>query len=174
MVPSSFMISQITPAGLSPANLQRSTDPSVWPVRTSTPPFLARSGKMCPGVQRSLGPASSAMAARMVSARSEADMPVVTLATPSMETVNAVPKGAVLSRTIMLRPSWATFSSVSGRQINPRPHVAMKLMASGVTFSAAMVRSPSFSRFWSSIRMTILPSRISSRASSMVATGMGS
>ena len=111
---------------------------------------------MCPGVHRSAGPASSAMAARMVSARSDAEMPVVTFLTPSIETVNAVPKGAVLSLTIMVRPSCSTLSSVSGRQIRPLPHVAMKLMASGVTSSAAMVRSPSFSRFWSSIRMTIL------------------
>ena len=114
------------------------------------------------------------MAARMVSDRSDADMPVVTFLMPSMETVNAVPKGAVLSRTIMVRPRSSTFSSVSVRQIRPRPQVAMKLMASGVTSSAAMVRSPSFSRFWSSIRMTIFPCLMSSRDSSMVATGMGS
>src|SRR5215472_12043745 len=36
----------------------------------------------------------------------------------------------------------------------------MKLMASGVTFSAAITRSPSFSRSSSSVRMTILPRRI--------------
>ena len=42
----------------------------------------------------------------------------------------------------------------------------MKLMASGVTRSAAMVRSPSFSRSSSSTTMTILPSRICSSACS--------
>ena len=50
MVPSSFMISQITPAGLSPARRARSTAASVWPARTSTPPSLATSGNTWPGV----------------------------------------------------------------------------------------------------------------------------
>ena len=51
MVPSSFMISQITPAGLRPASRQRSTEPSVWPGRTRQPPLRARIGKMCPGLR---------------------------------------------------------------------------------------------------------------------------
>ena len=41
IVPSSFMISQMTPAGVRSARRARSTEPSVCPVRTSTPP-LAR------------------------------------------------------------------------------------------------------------------------------------
>src|SRR5215467_8109308 len=48
----------------------------------------------------------------------------------------------------------------------------MKLMASGVTVSAAMQRSPSFSRSLSSIKITIRPRRISSIASSIVFKGM--
>src|SRR5512140_2209071 len=48
----------------------------------------------------------------------------------------------------------------------------MKLIASGVTNSAARVRSPSFSRSSSSTRMTILPSRMSARASSIFESGM--
>ena len=47
----------------------------------------------------------------------------------------------------------------------------MKLIASGVTFSAAIVRSPSFSRSSSSTTMTIRPARIASIASSMRANG---
>ena len=58
-------------------------------------------------------------------------------------------------------------SSVIGRQIRPRPCLAMKLMTSGVTFSAAMVRSPSFSRSSSSTTMIIRPSRKASTAASM-------
>ena len=42
--------------------------------------------------------------------------------------------------------------------------LAMKLMASGVTFSAARVRSPSFSRSSSSTTTIIRPARISSIA----------
>ena len=49
------MISQITPAGFSPASRARSTEPSVWPARRSTPPSRARSGKTWPGRTRSVG-----------------------------------------------------------------------------------------------------------------------
>src|SRR5207245_599587 len=59
--------------------------------------------------------------------------------------------------------------SVKGRQIRPRACLAMKLMASGVTLSAAMARSPSFSRSSSSTRTTMRPWRMSSTASSTVA-----
>ena len=51
-------------------------------------------------------------------------------------------------------------------QIRPRPWVAMKLIAAGVTFSAAMARSPSFSRSSSSTMMTIFPALKSSMACS--------
>src|SRR5512140_467243 len=50
----------------------------------------------------------------------------------------------------------------------------MKLIASGVTNSAARVRSPSFSRSSSSTRMTIFPSRMSAMASSIVESGIPS
>ena len=55
MVPSSFITSQITPDGLSPASRARSIAASVWPVRSSTPPSFAFSGKMWPGWTRSCG-----------------------------------------------------------------------------------------------------------------------
>ncbi len=167
------MISQITPAGLRPASRAKSTEPSVCPARTKTPPLRARKGKMCPGITRSCGLASSAIASRMVLALSAAEMPVVIPLAESTDTVNAVPKGEVFSDTIIVNPRCRTRSSVRGRQIKPRPYVAMKLMASGVTFSAAMQRSPSFSRSLSSIKMTIRPRRISAIASSIVASGMG-
>ena len=47
--PSSFMISQITAAGVRPASRARSQPASVCPARTSTPPCCAISGKMWPG-----------------------------------------------------------------------------------------------------------------------------
>ena len=59
-------------------------------------------------------------------------------------------------------------SRVSVRQINPRAKRAMKLMASGVTCSAASTRSPSFSRSSSSTRITMRPA-----ASSATSSGMG-
>src|SRR5215467_1821255 len=48
----------------------------------------------------------------------------------------------------------------------------MKLTASGVTFSAAIIRSPSFSRSSSSTMMISRPSCICSRACSIVANGI--
>src|SRR5204862_1747147 len=48
----------------------------------------------------------------------------------------------------------------------------MKLIVSAVTFSAAIVRSPSFSRSSSSTTMMILPARIAATASSMRANGL--
>ena len=46
---------------------------------------------------------------------------------------------------------------VIGTQISPRPNLAMKFTASAVTFSAAITRSPSFSRSSSSTTMTMRP-----------------
>jgi hypothetical protein len=48
----------------------------------------------------------------------------------------------------------------------------MKLIAAGVTFSAAITKSPSFSRSSSSTTMSMRPARISAMASSMVAKGV--
>src|SRR5690606_6357667 len=63
------------------------------------------------------------------------------------------------------RSSWRQRSSVRVRHTRPRPWVTMKLMASGVTNSAAMTRSPSFSRSSSSTRMTMRPARSSAMIS---------
>src|ERR1700730_8294595 len=71
----------------------------------------------------------------------------------------------------MLSPSLSIRSADIGRQISPRPNLAMKLTASGVAFSAAMQRSPSFSRCSSSIRMIMWPRRVSSSASSIEMNG---
>ena len=76
IVPSSFMTSQITPAGVSPARRARSTDPSVWPARSSVPPGRARNGKTCPGCTMSRAPLPGSAATLIVRARSPAEMPV--------------------------------------------------------------------------------------------------
>jgi hypothetical protein len=49
MVPSSFMISTSTPAGLNPASRAKSIAASVCPALRNTPPFFALRGKICPG-----------------------------------------------------------------------------------------------------------------------------
>src|ERR1035438_1797999 len=91
-------------------------------------------------------------------------MPVVTPSLASMDSVNAVPKFEVFSADMGGRRRWSRRSSVMARQTRPRPYLAMKLMASGVIFSAAMVRSPSFSRSSSSMTTIMRPARISSSA----------
>ncbi len=180
MVPSSFMISQITPEGFRPAIRARSTEASVCPARTSTPPLRARSGKMCPGRARSLAVASGAIAVRMVCARSAAEIPVVTPSRASIVSVNAVPNRDEFCCVIGISRRRSARSSVNVRQMRPRPNRAMKLIASGDTCSAASVRSPSFSRSSSSTTTTMRPARISASApgtsvkgSSIMRTGSG-
>ena len=97
MVPSSFMTSQRTAEGSSPAIRARSTEASVWPARFRTPPVWARSGNMWPGRFRSEGRVAGSIAVSTVAARSAAEMPVVVRPRASIETVNAVPKLDVFS-----------------------------------------------------------------------------
>ena len=121
-------------------------------------------GKTWPGVTRSAGVAFGATAVRIVVARSWALMPVLTPFAASMDTVKPVLNGDELFSTIIGNPSSLIFASSRVRQTKPRPYFAMKLIASGETFSAAMHRSPSFSRSSSSTRMIILPAAMSFRA----------
>ena len=169
MPPSSFMTSQMTPAGLQPASRARSTAASVCPARRSTPPGIARSGRMWPGRVRSSAVVRGSTRVRIVTARSGAEVPVVTPRRASTVTVKAVPIGAVFSFTIMEMLSMSRRSPVIGTQTSPRPCLAMKLTCSAVTRSAAITRSPSFSRSSSSTTTSIRPARISSIASSTVA-----
>ena len=54
IVPSLLIISHITPAGFNPASFGKSTAASVCPTRFKTPPDLAISGNICPGLLNSL------------------------------------------------------------------------------------------------------------------------
>ena len=110
---------------------------------------------------------------RTVVARSAALMPVVVPRRASMDSVNAVPSAEVFTGDIGGRCSSSQRSSVSARQIRPRPCLAMKLIAAGVIFSAGRARSPSFSRSSSSTRTICRPWRNSSMASSTVAKRIG-
>ena len=153
-----------TPAGFNPAKRARSTDASVWPARTRTPPLRARRGKTCPGRARSAGRVAGSIATLMVRARSYAEIPVVTPSRASMASQNAVPYCEVFCAVMGPIRRCSSRSSVNARQTRPRPYFAMKLMVSGVTFSAARVRSPSFSRSSSSTTTIMRPARISSMA----------
>ena len=112
------------------------------------------------------------MATWMVRARSAAEIPVLTPLRASIETVKAVSNGDSFLAAMRSRPSSSQRSGVSARQMRPPPSLRMKLIASGVTNWAAIVRSPSFSRLSSSQTTTILPWRMSSMASSMVENGV--
>src|ERR671935_1419324 len=172
IVPSSFITSQITPAGLRPASRARSTAASVWPARSSTPPRRARSGKTWPGWTSASGPFEGSIATWIVRERSCAEIPVVIPSRASIETVNAVPYGVSFRSAIGRSSSSSQRVSVRQRQTRPRPCVAMKLTASGVANWAAIVRSPSFSRSAASTTTTNLPCRTSSIASSIVANAL--
>ena len=100
MVPSSDTISEITPAGESPAIIARSTAASVCPARLRTPPARARRGNTWPGLAKPLALTWSSARALHVKARSLADIPVVVPSATSTEIVNAVPIASVLLATI--------------------------------------------------------------------------
>ena len=105
IVPSRFITSQMTPAGVSPASRARSTAASVWPRRSSTSPSRARSGNIWPGRHRSDGRHDGSTAWRMVLLRSCAEIPVVVPYRESIDSQKAVPKFEVLTRHIIGRPS---------------------------------------------------------------------
>ena len=64
----------------------------------------------------------------------------------SIEVVNAVSWREELCIAIIGKPSASIRAAGSVRQINPRPWVAMKLIAVASACWAGMIRSPSFSR----------------------------
>lgn len=137
MVPSSCMSSHSTPAGASPASCMRSTVPSVWPLRWSTPPASARSGNTWPGRARLSGWQSGWMAVLMVVTRSAADTPVVTPSFASMDTVKPVWLVQVLCSTIMGRPSCLTCFSGRQRHTMPLHSLIINAICSAVMDSAA-------------------------------------
>ncbi len=96
IVPSSFMISQMTPAGFRPARRARSTAVSVWPARCSTPPGFAATGNTWPGRTRSPGPFVGSIATWIVCERSAAEIPVVTPSRASIELSKVGPVGCLV------------------------------------------------------------------------------
>ena len=128
---------------------------------------------MWPGPRQIRRPASPDRSpSSTVAARSAAEMPVRrAAAAPRSARRTPSRTASVFCDTISGISSSSSRSGVIDRQIRPRPYRAMKLIASGVTFSAAIVRSPSFSRSSSSTTMIILPARMASTASSMRANG---
>ena len=107
-------------------------------------------------------------AARIVVARSAAEIPVVTPVAASIDPVKAVPSSVPLCLTICSNPKSSHLFWSNAKHIKPLAWVAIKFIVSDDTFSPASIKSPSFSLSSSSIRMTILPSAISVISSCML------
>jgi len=103
----------------------------------------------------------------MVAARSAEDTPVVVPVRISTDTVNAVRCDSLLAGTICGSSSADRRCSSIGTQMMPLVWRIMKATASGVAYSAPMMRSPSFSRSSSSMTTTMRPARSSARSSSI-------
>lgn len=163
--PSAETSSQSTPAGASLARRQRSTAASVCPCRASTPCCRARSGKTCPGRWKSSAVEPGIASCRSVSARSAAEIPVEVPTRASTETVKAVPFGSSFEPTICGSRSSSIRSDSMPTHRTPDVCRTMNAIDSAVANSAAMMRSPSFSRDSSSVTTTISPRRIAASAS---------
>ncbi len=83
--------------------------------------------------------------------------------------MKAVRWASVLSRTMSGMSSSSRRSPVSGAQMTPEVWRTKKAIFSGVADSAAMMRSPSFSRSSSSTTTTISPRAMAAMASGMAA-----
>ena len=170
IVPSGFIISQITPEGVSPARRAKSTAVSVCPALFKTPPSFAIKGNMCPGRRKSAGVEDFEIITSIVFALSKAEIPVVVpnFGSASTETVKFVPFTSVLCSTIGETPILSAISRVIAWQISPLQFAAIKFIHSGVAKSAGIIRSPSFSLSSSSATITGFPVLKSSIASSIV------
>ncbi len=104
--------------------------------------------------------------------RSAAEMPVVVPARASTDTVNAVRWLSVLSATMSGRRSSSSRAPSTGMQITPLVWRIMNAIASGVIDSAAMMRSPSFSRSASSTTITSSPRLTAAMAFSISVKGI--
>ncbi len=160
MRPSSRRISHTAATGWSPASAHRSGPASVCPARLSTPPGSARSGKMCPGRTRSRDRVRGWASTRSVLARSKAEVPVLVPRIASTDSVNGVPNLALFWLTISLSCRRSATSGAIGAHRIPRPCLTVKFTISGVAFSAANTRSPSFSRSASSTTTIMRPAAI--------------
>src|SRR3954447_4634203 len=127
---------------------------------------------MCPGRARSSGRVASSSNACTVVDRSAAEMPVVVPWRASTDTVNAVRWLSVLSATISGRRSSSRRRPSTGMQITPLVWRIMNAIFSGVMASAAMIRSPSFSRSASSTTITISPRATAATAFSISVKGI--
>ena len=151
------MISQITAELFFLANLDISTDASVCPALTSTPPSLAIIGKTWPGETISFFLTFFCDAILIVLALSFADIPVVIPFFASIEIAKAVLFLDWLFVDINDKFNLLAWRLSRAKQINPRPCIAIKFMFLALEFEDEIIRSPSFSLFSSSTKMNMPP-----------------
>ena len=106
MVPSLFIISHITDEVPQPESLLMSTEASVCPDLTSTPPFFATIGKTCPGETKSLEFEFFLIAVFIVFDLSWAEIPVVIPFFASIDIVKAVPLLAIVLEYSVINRSY--------------------------------------------------------------------
>mmetsp|Transcript_8253 Transcript_8253/g.16549 ORF Transcript_8253/g.16549 Transcript_8253/m.16549 type:complete len:223 (-) Transcript_8253:259-927(-) len=170
IVPSSFTISHNTPAGAQPAKRDRSTEASVCPGRTKTPPCRHLNGNMCPGLLKSSGTDDILDNALIVAVLSAAEIPVVVPTRRSTVTVNAVDMASSFCVGGIMRgiSSLSKSSPVIPTQITPLVCLTINAIVSSVTLSPDTIKSPSFSLSSSSSTTTGIPCRRASKAVSML------
>ena len=157
IVPSSFIISQITAELFFFANLDISTEASVWPALTKTPPSLAIIGNTWPGDTISVFFTFFLDAILIVLALSFAEIPVVIPFLASIDIVKAVLFRDWLFDDIKDKFNLLAWRVSKAKQIKPRPYLAMKLIFFAFELDVEIIKSPSFSLFSSSTRMNIPP-----------------
>ena len=154
----SSTISHSTPAGYRPARRAKSTVASVWPARLSTPPSRASSGRMWPGRARSSGRVAGSTSADRGRSIERGDS-----GRRAVDVVDRDQEGGALALGV-LRHHRVQLELTRPLARDRRADVAevwcrKNAIFSGVTNSAAMMRSPSFSRSSSSTTTTISPAR---------------
>ena len=142
-------------------------------MRTSTPPSRARNGFTWPGRVKSADSVVGSLNKRIVVARSLAltPVPIPWRGCPSTLTVNAVLR-ALLRDAARSSSSRSQITPSRATHKYPPPMRVKKFTISGVIFSAATTKSPSFSRCSSSTRTMARPADSSFRISSIEASGM--
>jgi len=170
MVPSSFMISQDDASRTMPASLAKSTEASVLAGADQHSTLARTRGNMWPGEQDRTGALPDRWPPLIVWARHGGDAVVTPIRSGRSPRKKPSHIAEVFSLVMGPMRRCSSRSSVMARQTSPRPNFAMKLMASGVTFSAARV-----SRFVLAVFIVddyvMRPARISSMAVGTSANG---
>ena len=137
--------------------LQRSTAASVCPALRSTPPSIAWSGNIWPGILNESLVDSLLAKPFIVLNLSSAEIPVVT---PSPFKSTEWVYGVCISLvTPSINGNLSFFATVDdiGEQTNPLPYVIIKLICSAVRYLEEITKSPSFSLSSSSTNIIISP-----------------